>query len=297
MHIFNFFNNCLCNQKAALSSVKMALRDLYGKAFWFISPCAFLQYRLPQGGIVLLKRGHSFTKCFWPDVDRYEPDVREFLKHVLKPGSVFIDCGSNIGYFSVLAGSLVGKEGTVIAIEANPLSHALLETNLKFNNFGTAIHCALTCDAGEVELFMPVEGDVYSSLRKGGLVTGKFVRSFKVLGRTLDDVVKELSLSKVDVIKLDVEGAEMDVLYSANRILSDFRPTIIIEYGTNTWIDFGATGEDLKNLVKKHSYLLKMYNLQNKILDDVTDDVWLRPYTNLILVPEERIVEFKKIKS
>ena len=140
-------------------------------------------HHLPNGGILLLEPRHSFTYCFYPGVDQYEPDVRAALQYFLKLGNTFIDCGANIGYFSVLANNLVGKAGKVISIEANPVTFSLLEANLKANNFGVPIHCALTNEAGEVELFMPTEGgDVYSSLRKGGLVNGESIQSFKVLG-------------------------------------------------------------------------------------------------------------------
>src|SRR5207253_4151635 len=102
-----------------------------------------LRYRLPGGGLLLLEAGHSFTYCFWPGVDQYEPDVRAALRHFLKPGSVFLDCGANIGYFSVLAGGLVGPTGRVISVEANPVTLQRLQRNLAVNGFGTAVHCAL----------------------------------------------------------------------------------------------------------------------------------------------------------
>ncbi|MGI0480757.1 FkbM family methyltransferase [Geminocystis sp. CENA526] len=149
------------------------------------------------------------------DGSTYEPEVREALKFLLKEGDTFIDCGANIGYFSVLASSLVGESGKVISIEANPVTYKLLVNNLRTNNFGVPIHCALTSNEGEVELFMPNGGDVYSSLRQGGLVTGKNIQSFKVLGKKLDSVFQDLSLSRVDLVKIDIEGGELDVLFSS----------------------------------------------------------------------------------
>lgn len=276
---------------AALRSAKLVARSFYSQWHWLRHPDAPLAYRLPTGGILWLDPEHSFTHCFWPGVDQYEPDVRGFLQSLLKPGYTFIDCGANIGYFSVLAGGLVGSEGKVVSIEANPVTYKLLERNLQANHFGTPVHCALTSQKQEVELFMPSEGDVYSSLRKGGLVNGDSVRSFKVQGRTLDELVQQLTLSKVDVVKIDIEGAELDVLRSAPNLLTALRPIIIMEYGTNTWPSFGANPEDLKELVHKHHYVLRLFNLQKQKLVPATEEVWQSDYTNLVLVPEERVEE------
>ena len=294
MNILRFIKKVFTDPPAAWISAKLVARSFYGKLYWSINPDKPLFHQLSNGGVLLLEAKHSFTHCFYPGVDQYEPDVRAALQYFLKLGNVFLDCGANIGYFSVLANNIVGETGKVVSIEANPVTFSLLEANLKTNNFGIPVHCALTSESGEVELFMPTEGgDVYSSLLKGGLVAGESIQSFKVLGRTLDNVVEDLSLSKVDVVKIDIEGAELDVLKSANCLLSNFRPVVITEYGTNTWPKFGATPEDLKNLAQVHSYQLRIFNLKSKNLIPITESTWLSGYANIILVPEERIGEFQ----
>ncbi|MDZ8052242.1 MAG: FkbM family methyltransferase [Aulosira sp. ZfuVER01] len=293
MNIWRFLKKCFTDPAAAEVSAKLVARSFYSQCYWSLNPSKSLLHHLPNGGILLLEPGHSFTHCFYPGVDQYEPDVRLALRYFLKPGDYFIDCGANIGYFSIEAGKLVGEAGKVISIEANPITFSLLERNLKLNQLGIPIHCALTSQRGEVDLFMPVEGgDVYSSLRKGKLVSGGSIESFKVLGQTLDDIVHEQCLPKVDLVKIDIEGAELDVLNSATNVLSTFRPVIITEYGTNTWPSFGATPKDLKNLAKKYSYLLKMFDMSTKRFVSVTEDIWLSPYANIIMLPEERLAEF-----
>ncbi len=185
-----------------------------------------------------------------------------------------------------MAGALVGSTGKVISIEANPNAYELLERNLRRNNAGTPIQCALTSRTGEVELFMPTEGDVYSSLLKGGLVQGDSVMSFKISGRSLDEVVGKLSLSRVDLVKIDIEGAEIDALSSAANCISKFRPVIIMEYGTNTWPAFGATSNDLKQISQRYGYVLRLFDPRRQTLTAIHDEFWSRPYANLILSPE-----------
>ena len=287
MNVGRFFIKCVTDPPAAIRSAKVVARDYYGRWYWRrrYEPLA---YHLPTGGVLLLERGHSFTGCFWPDVDRYEPEVCAFLRRVLKPGATFIDCGANVGYFSVQAGALVGKDGRVVAIEANPETYKLLERNLKANNFGTAIQCAVTSRGGEVELFVPGSWDVYSSLRADSVVEGLPNHSYKVKGRKLDELVEELALARVDLIKIDVEGGELDVLNSATKLLARFRPFIVMEYGSRTWPAFDATPESLKLLARETGYAINLFHHREQKLVRATDDVWGKPYVNLILTPEER---------
>jgi FkbM family methyltransferase len=288
MSVGRFLRKCVTDYPAAVRSAKLVARDYYGRWYWRwrYEPLA---YHLPTGGVLLLEPGHAFTGCFWPDVDRYEPEVCAFLRHVLKPGATFIDCGANVGYFSIQAGDLVGQTGTVVAIEANPDTYKLLERNLRANNFGTALHCALTSQGEEVELFVPGSWDVYSSLRAGSVVEGVPDHSYKVKARKLDELVEELGLGRVDLVKIDVEGGELDVLNSATKLLATFRPFIVMEYGSNTWSAFDATAQDLKSLAENHGYAIQLFNVQSRRLIPVTDEVWQSRYVNLILAPHERL--------
>jgi FkbM family methyltransferase len=289
MKLSRFLRKCFTDPAAAWKSVKLLGRSVYGEFYWTLKPNTPLLHNLQNGGVLLLEPGHSFTYCFYPGVDSYEPDVRLALQHLLKPGDTFIDCGANVGYFSVLAAQLVKKTGKIVSVEANPTTYSLLERNLSANRVGIPVHCALTTASGEVELFMPIEGgDVYSSLSSGGLLQGQSTKSFKVKGQALDEVIDELDLLRVDVVKVDVEGAELEVLRSGDRLLSKFRPTIVMEYSTVTWSGSGANPEKLQNLLNSHSYHIYLLDAQSQSLVPVTQDVWESRYVNLILVPEEK---------
>jgi FkbM family methyltransferase len=272
-----------------MKSARLVARSYYGQLYWSLKPNAPLAYHLPTGGTLLLDHKHAFTGCFWPDVEHYEPEVRTFLECVLRPGDTFIDCGANVGYFSVQAGALVGNAGRVVSIEANPRTFKLLERNLRANAFGIPVHCALTSEIGEVELFMPQDWDVYSSLRAGSLVEGRADQSFKVTGRTLDDVVRELALERIDLVKIDIEGGELDVLRSAPNVLRKFRPLIITEYGINTWASFDVTHRDLEKLAREFNYSVRLFDTHSQKLVGVRADVWQRAFVNLVLMPDERL--------
>jgi FkbM family methyltransferase len=264
----------------------MVLRSLYGKTYWKLWPDRPIEYKTESSGVLLLEPGHSFTVCFWPAVDRYESDVQAALFHFLREGSVFVDCGANVGYFSVLAHGIVGPSGRVIAIEANPVTFRLLQRNLQRNGMKEAINCALATSSGEITLYMPATGDVYSSLRTGGLVVGDNIQSFKVAGMTLDEIVASLGLRSVDLIKIDIEGGELDVLRSAAEVVAKCRPVIICEYGTNTWPAFGASKSDLESLMRQYGYFIGRFDVETGRVRAAEPEVFSSPYTNLVLLPE-----------
>jgi FkbM family methyltransferase len=288
MNIVRFIKKCVRDRPAAWRSARLVARSIYGRLHWTMRPNVPIRYRIPSGGVLLLDREHSFTQCFWPGVDQYEPDVRAALLHFLKSGDVFLDCGANVGYFSVLAGPLVGRKGRIVAVEANPLTYSLLDRNLRLNGFGQSLCCALASSSGQLDLFVPRAGDVYSSIRIGGLVTGTDVEHFIVPGRTLDEIVSSLRLQRLDLIKIDIEGAELDALRSAQRAMCELRPVIICEYGTNTWPAFGASKGDLLLLLKERNYGAGVFDPTTNLVNPVNDRVWESMYANLVLFPLER---------
>src|SRR5262249_24852659 len=124
-------------------------------------------------------------------------------------------------------------------------------------------------------------------------VTGIDIERFPVPGRTLDEVVSSLSLQRLDLIKIDIEGAELDVLRSAKRVMRELRPMIICEYGTNTWPAFGARKEDLLLLLKQWNYRVGIFDPTTKQINPVSERVWRSAYANLVLFPLERDDSFK----
>ena len=289
MNAARFLRKCLTDQAAAWISAKLVMRGVYDKIYWQFRPGKPMVWRVPGGGKISLIPGHPFTHSFWPAVDAYEPEVTGFFRHFVRPGMTVIDCGSNIGFFSVLAGKLVGPGGTVLAIEANPGTYKLVQHNLAINGYGKVIHCAITNTPGEVEIFMPAAGDVYSSLRTGKLVPKDGdLKSWRVPGRTLDEVVQSEGLSRVDIIKMDIEGGEVDGLRSASATLDRFRPLAIIEYGMNTWPSFGATPEQILALAEAHRYSVVRFDLATKSFGPLPANIWDQPYDSLVLVPRER---------
>ncbi|SCK12776.1 FkbM family methyltransferase [Streptomyces sp. WMMB 322] len=138
----------------------------------------------------------------------WEPHLTHWLKQRLKPGDVFVDVGANVGYFSVLGSSLVGPEGTVVAIEASSTFHRQLVQQAQMNrcrNLRT-VNAAVS-DKDETVTFVQA-----SSRNTGATSTvpysGPALAEFEVDAHPLTMLLSEQEIERARVIKIDVEGAE-----------------------------------------------------------------------------------------
>ena len=155
---------------------------------------------------------------------RWEFEVSNVLVHVLRPGMAFVDVGANIGYFSVLASRRVGERGRVFAVEPDPYTVRLLEANLSRNGCAnvSVLRMAAAAATGTVPFAVATEGRSGSSIRPGSTSLAA------VPSARLDDVLGD---EEVDVMKVDVEGAEPWVLRGAEAIIRRSRElTIVVEF-------------------------------------------------------------------
>lgn len=153
----------------------------------------------------------------------YEPHLTRVFERYCRPGMTVVDVGANLGYYSLLASTLVGTSGRVVALEPNSENCRLLLSSLRLNR------------STNVEL-LPVAADVatgwaYYSTHvgsNGGLIDsdellthpGVVVPTFR-----LDDLVSD----RVDFLKMDVEGAEGRVVRGATRLIERDRPVVTTE--------------------------------------------------------------------
>ena len=156
----------------------------------------------------------------------YEPQVTACLKELLAPGMVFVDVGANIGYYALLGASLVGEEGQVIAFEPNVDNVALMRRSLAASQVQVVtIHTKAVADRPQTLLLDA--GGANSNGRVVEVSPDGFARP-SVEAVTLDDTLADLE--RVDVIKIDTEGAEPLVWAGMQEIAKRHRPTILFEF-------------------------------------------------------------------
>jgi len=159
----------------------------------------------------------------------HEPQVHEALRRTLGLGGVFIDVGSNIGYSALLAAGIVGPAGRVVALDAQRECAEATAENARLNGLGqvTALHSAAAASSGELEVIV-TQDPLWTRLASVGEHPLE-VRRERVAATSIDDLVARLQLATVDVVKIDVEGAELDVVAGMTRVLAEQRPFVIAE--------------------------------------------------------------------
>jgi FkbM family methyltransferase len=159
-----------------------------------------------------------------------ERPVQQAFARLLKPGDVFYDIGANVGFFTVIGARLVGPGGRVYAFEPVPENAALVRHNAEMNGFMhvTVIEKAVSRQTGEGELFLArySGGSALSSVDTPPPDL-KEVISIEMV--SIDDVIEQQAIEPPAVVKIDVEGAEVEVLEGMARTLRDFEPVVVYE--------------------------------------------------------------------
>ncbi len=208
-----------------------------------------------------MKRTHGFEICLNPEdmgispsigvLGWYELRTTELFIEVLRKGFTVVDVGANIGFFTLLAANIVGEEGTVLSFEPEPANFSFLSRSVQRNNFSNVRvyqKCVSDVD-GQRMLYLSGTSNkgTHSIVRESGGT------SITVPSTRLDTETSNIGVGRIDLLKVDVEGAEPEVLSGALRLLSEDRITnMILEW------DRPETWSQHQGLVKR---LLSSFNV------------------------------------
>ncbi len=216
---------------------------------------------------------------------QYEPNTMVVLQKLLSPGDIFFDVGANIGCFSLYAARIVGAKGHVFAFEPSYREYNRLVENVLLNDITnvTTINVAVSDLEGKGMLNIACERHSgQNTLGQDYVYKGvKSIATEEVDTITLDKFVRTISIDRVDVIKLDIEGWEYKALLGACEILKKYRPALIIEI---TGIKLIAN----RNCIVQLESLLSNLGYRFWDIDDKTAE--LLPISNLIQSHSENIV-------
>lgn len=181
----------------------------------------------------------------------YEPATTAVIKGLLRPGDTFVDVGANAGYFSLLAADCVGRNGSVFAFEPVPHTHKLLTDNLVLNGVPRCevSDVAVSNSDGKCEMFVgPRDHSGVSSFRK----LDEAIATVQVSTAKLDTFLPDGLW--VDLVKIDVEGAECHVLEGMTAILERCHPHVVAEITPNFLEAMGRSTNDVERLIKPLGY-------------------------------------------
>lgn len=155
----------------------------------------------------------------WHVLPWREQDIHHALEQILGPGDIFVDAGANIGVYTLLASRLVGPTGRVIAIEMMPDTAAILRRHVRENNCGNVeiVEKALS-DRADVKVTARVQPGKYGQASIAASAAGWTGQEEReVSTATLDQICD--GIERIRLVKLDLEGAELQALVGANATL------------------------------------------------------------------------------
>ena len=202
-----------------------------------------------EAGFVMESDGKDSvaSAAYWVGLDSYEGCSLRVFGHLAKQSREIVDVGANTGLFSLLAASLQPR-GQIHAFEPFPEAARRLNVNLQANGFTNVnlVRAALSRAPGILPLYYneALRLTQGASLRGGAYATSKV--DVPVL--RLDDYLQQSFTDEIDLLKVDVEGAEPDVLAGAEKVISRCHPEIITELLVRDCFP------KLREFVQRHGY-------------------------------------------
>jgi FkbM family methyltransferase len=184
--------------------------------------------------------------------DRYEPQTTQLFQRILKPGMAVADVGAHIGYYTLLAAGIAGPSGRVYAFEPDPTNFELLEFNALQNGYDKICltRKAVSSHLGPSTLYLTSLDTGRHSLVRHGIPL-KGVETVETI--TLDSFFEGEGWPTVDLMKVDVEGAEPDVLAGMDGLLARC-PKILMVIEFNPQLLQNAGSEPMSLLQQLQSY-------------------------------------------
>jgi hypothetical protein len=190
----------------------------------------------------------------------HEPHTTRVVQQLLITAMTFFDVGAHVGQYTLLAAGLVGREGHVHSFEPDARSFRLLDHNVSINRLDNVKlnNCAVTSDRG----------------------TGPSASR-----RSLDDYVTERAIEHVDLIKIDIDGGELDVLHGSRQVLSRLRPTLIVEFAEDMQAAYGHSCAELADFL--HGLQYELYCIDTDRVIPYAPWGPERAYFNVLAIPSE----------
>ena len=200
----------------------------------------------------------------------WEPNISAWIAATLKPGDGFIDVGANIGHYSLLASPLVGARGRVVAIEAAPWIHTLLDQHVRRNRLHNVrtVPVAATASTGTVKLYAGHADNIgkTSTIARPGAC-------FDVPAQPLAEILHAPERALARIIKIDVEGAELGVLRGLVPVLPQLRDDveIIVEIAPALTEESAHARDEIFATMRTHGFSAFVFD------NDYGVDTYLHP--------------------
>lgn len=205
------------------------------------------------------------------------------LERLLPVDAVILDVGSNFGYYAIELALALGPEARAIAFEPFPTNFDRLKQNIQLNDLGNQIT--------PLSIALSNENRVSTmSLRSGKNNTGSAqvgIEGVDVELAALDDIWPSLKLGRLDMMKIDVEGHEVNVLNGGRSIIEEHRPCLLVELDPPRLEESGSSSTELIDLLNSLNY--KLYESKRRGLVALTSKVD-NNMRNILCIHNSRVI-------
>lgn len=212
------------------------------------------------------------------------------LDAYLHLGMVYVDVGAHFGQFVLLASRRVGANGRVHAFEPASATYEQLQENIRLNGFVNIVANlnAVYEKSGVLDLHVCEPGlGEFNTLGRPSKRGGAIICDESVTAVTIDEYVSFHKISRVDLMKIDVEGAELHVLRGAESLLQrPDAPALIVEFNANNFASMGYGVPDIREKLRSLGYRLYVFEPETLALSEEPSDARYRKMVNIVAVKE-----------
>jgi FkbM family methyltransferase len=249
---------------------------------------------LNREGISLCEiQGHKMyipaNDCLYEyTLNDFEPAVTKAIMNRLRPGDVAIDIGAHIGYHTLVAARQVGKSGKVFAFEPDPENYDLLVKNIKLNSYNNvvAIKKAVSNKTEDTKLFQ--KSSSTHSLFCGPVQMSS--KSVAVQTVSLDDFFSTCPTSlesRIRLIKMDIEGAEMLALLGMSRLVKNRSLTIVSELIPDLIANSGFQPAEYLSKLVEYGFEVRIIGQEDKNVGNIVETIKRGTGVNLLCYKSE----------
>ncbi|WP_250624172.1 FkbM family methyltransferase [Pinirhizobacter soli] len=220
----------------------------------------------------------------------FEARLEHFYSAVVRPGSICVDVGAHEGRHAIPLARLVGPTGKIFAFEPLPRQNKTLHGLVEKEGLAGTVSIypyALSTTEGETTFVVAEDAPAYSGLLERVYDSPTRLSRIDVQVRRLDSVLRD-TITALDYIKIDTEGAEWLVIQGASGLITAFRPTITFEFGLSSYKNYEVDPLAVHDYFLGQNYIV--FDILGKELDaesfassSIRQEVW-----DYVAIPAER---------
>jgi FkbM family methyltransferase len=198
----------------------------------------------------------------------WEKEEWGWIEPYLRPGAVFVDVGAHIGVYTQKAAKAVGEQGLVVAVEPNPVTADELRRGIAASDWKNIVVVQAACgdQRTRMKLFQaaPSNTGMASLSKQNAMASGADgAHYFEVDVVPLDEIFPPTKAPRLDVLKIDTEGAETMVLRGASTLIVRYRPGIMVETNDRQLRALNSSKRELEGLLASYGYTKRQDNESN----------------------------------